>query len=88
MTHKLKSKLDSNAIILQKIIAAYTPFHYYDIDLSKKIKDKYIASELKESFCNDILNAWKYLDGTILINEMFEELETGNDILKILKYVQ
>lgn len=88
MPSPLDQKQEINSVLLQKIVAAYTPFTYQSIDLSKEIEDVYVAKEFKINLCNDILMTWKYLDATALINDMFEELKTGNDILKILKYVQ
>lgn len=72
---------------LQKIIAAYTPLDYTQIDLKRTIKDNYIAAEFKDSFCNDICICWRNINSTELHNDMFVKLKTGDDILKILKYV-
>ncbi|TFF36197.1 hypothetical protein [Mucilaginibacter psychrotolerans] len=88
MATSLAFKLESNAVLLQKIIAAYTPYSYQSIDLDQEIEDVYIAKEFKLNFCHDILNTWKQIDGAALINDMFEDLKTGNDILKIVKYIQ
>jgi hypothetical protein len=70
---------------LQKIIAAYTPLHYTKIDLKVEIEDKYISTELKYNFCNDICRTWQNINGAQLRNEMFVTLRTGEDILKILQ---
>ncbi|RXM52936.1 MULTISPECIES: hypothetical protein [unclassified Chryseobacterium] len=72
---------------LQKIIAAYTPLDYTKINLKRAIKDNYIAAEFKDNFCADICIAWRNINPTQLRNDMFVKLKTGEDILKILKYV-
>lgn len=72
---------------LQKIIAAYTPLDYTKIDLKSTIKDIYIAAEFKDNFCNDICITWRNINVTQLRNDMFVKLKTGDDIIKILKYV-
>lgn len=72
---------------IQKIIAAYTPLNYTQIDLKKTIKDNYVAAEFKDSFCNDICICWRNINSTQLHNDMFVGLKTGDDILKILKWV-
>lgn len=70
-------------IQLQEIIAKYVPVNTR-IDFSKQIKDRYIPAELKGSFCDDICDQWKSLDSTDLFNEMFDSLETGNDIIEYI----
>ncbi len=80
--------MEENAVKLQKIIAAYTPFNYQDIDLKKTIKDKYVAKEFKDNFSNDICTTWRSLNCTQVHNGMFVELKTGEDILKILKFIE
>jgi hypothetical protein len=77
----------TNEKSLQKIIAAYTPLDYKQIKLNLTLKDKYIAAEYKNSFCNDICMRWKNIDSTQLHNDMFVSLKAGEDILKIIKYV-
>lgn len=77
----------TNEEMLQKIIAAYTPLDYTKIDLKKTIKDNYIAFEFKDNFCADICIIWRNINATQLRNDMFVKLKTGEDILKILKYV-
>lgn len=77
----------TNETRLQKIIAAYTPLDYSKIDLTKTIKDKYIAAEFKDDFCNDICLVWTSINSTSLHNDMFVKLKTGQDLLKILNYI-
>jgi hypothetical protein len=72
---------------LQKIIAAYSPVVYSEIDLKKTIKDRYVAAEFKDNLCNDICHAWVNINCTALHNNMFVTLKTGEDILRILEYV-
>ena len=66
------------------ILAAYNPFSYQDINLSIKIKDKYVASEFKDSLADDICDTWLEIDCTKLHNELFSSIKTGEDILKML----
>jgi hypothetical protein len=75
----------SQSLQLQKIIAVYSPFSYSDIDLSKKMKDKYVAAEFKDSLADDLCNQWPQLDCTRLHNELFSSIKTGNDILELLE---
>jgi hypothetical protein len=81
---KFKIIIMNNEEKLKKIIAAYTPFDYTQINLSIEIKDRYIALELKDNFANDICNAWPKVDCTHIHNEMFASLKTGNNILEFL----
>ena len=76
-----------NKTKLKKIIAAYNPFSYHLIDLSKTIKDRYVANEFKDSFADDICNTWESVDCTKMHNDMFTSLNTGEDILKIVNKV-
>lgn len=73
-----------NETKLKKIIAAYNPFHYRDIDLSVNIKDKYVAAEFKDSLAEDICNAWSTIDCTKLHNDLFSSIKTGDDILEMI----
>ena len=73
---------------LQKIIAAYTPLDYTQIDLKRTIKDNYIASAFKDNFCHDICVCWRSINSTQLRNDMFVKFKTGEDILKILNYLE
>ncbi len=72
---------------LQKIIAAYTPFDYTQINLNIEIKNRYIASELKDNFVNDICRAWPGLNSTELHNVMFTELRTGRQIIEFIRKI-
>ena len=74
----------NNKIKLQKILAAYNPFSYQDIDLSVKIKDKYVAAEFKDSLADDICSTWSTIDCTKIHNELFSSIKTGEDILEML----
>jgi hypothetical protein len=78
----------SNAEQLQKIIAAYTPLDYRQVDLSRTIEDKYIASELKDNFCNDICLCWRSINRQQLYRDMFTKLKTGEDILRVVQYIR
>ncbi|MEX0315163.1 MAG: hypothetical protein AB3N18_13375 [Allomuricauda sp.] len=71
-------------ISLKKIIAAYNPFQYYQIDLSKKIQDRYVPLEFRDSFVDDICNKWNDIDCTELHNELFNGIKTGNDIITFI----
>ncbi len=73
-----------NETRLKKIIAAYNPFSYHYIDLSKTIKDRYVANEFKDSFTLDICNAWIEIDCNDLHNTLFDSVETGEDILDLV----
>jgi len=75
--------MDDN-VKLKKIIAAYTPFLYTQIDLKKTIKNKYIAVEFKDNFFADLCDAWPDLDTTSLYNELFVTIKTGKDILELI----
>jgi len=75
----------SDEVKLQKIIAAYTPFLYSQIDLKKEIKNRYIAIEFKDNFYHDLCEAWHILDKTSTYNAIFVSIKTGNDILTLLK---
>lgn len=79
--------MEENAITLQKIISSYTPLIYTDIDLSKRIEDRYVATEFKNNFCDDICQTWKNINCTELHNDMFVKFKTGKDILEILKFI-
>ncbi|GAA5020317.1 hypothetical protein GCM10011506_05100 [Marivirga lumbricoides] len=74
-----------NKIKLQKIISSYNPFIYSMIDLSKEIKDRYVASEFKDSLANDICNQWPEINCTDLHNELFDSIKTGEDIIKLIE---
>ncbi|MEJ2627271.1 MAG: hypothetical protein P8078_01750 [bacterium] len=73
-----------NKVKLQKIIAAYNPFPYDQIDLTQTIQDKYVAKEFKDSLANDICDTWKEINCTKLHNELFSAIKTGEDILTLL----
>jgi hypothetical protein len=75
---------------LQKIISAYTSLEYSKIDLKKDIQDNYVPTEFKMNFCNDICEQWHNvnINSTQLHNDMFVNLKTGEDILKIFKYIK
>ncbi len=72
---------------LRKIISAYTPLEYTEIDLKEEIENKYISTEFNFNFSDDICQVWRNINSTQLKNDMFITLKTGEDILKIINYV-
>lgn len=72
----------TNGIKMQKIIAAYGPIPYPDINLGKTIKNIYVDEGLKDNLADDVCNAWPgKVKCTELHNLLFASLKTGSSIL-------
>lgn len=72
----------SNGVKMQKLIAAYGPIPYPDINLGKTIKNIYVDEALKDNLADDVCSAWPDLvNCTELHNLLFASLKTGKSIL-------
>jgi len=76
--------MDPNSVALQKIIASYCPVSYQNVDLSVVLQDHYVPTPERDSFSSDICAKWPNIDCTVLHNQMFNPLQTGNNILTFI----
>lgn len=71
---------------VKRIISQYNSDTWYNIDLSKELKDYYIAEEYKDNFCTRVCRKFSFDNSkcTKLNNELFESIKKGSDIFDLI----
>lgn len=72
---------------VKMILSSFGNLRWDQIDLSEKIEDQYVSTAEKEYFVDEILYAYPNVSSTKFYNELFSDIETGNEVVDfILKY--